>query len=1052
MIARAWGGVAALAAGSLLLACTGPPATPPTTRPPLFEATPSPPSRSVAQWRYHPLHSASLQARQELGHGRSLFVGRLGERWLVDEEQQQVIAAAELAPQALIAVLPQPGGAWAFVGERGSVYQAASPLGALSTQRDPPQPLREVSAADGALLATGQYGQLWRSGDAGASWQTVGPAGVRFSDVALGRQGHALALAVPEQHWFSPDAGKTWQLQGSAPLGLLALLGQAGEVVVRGVLGRYRWSQSPVGGAFAPLAVDSVPELQLPLSPPRGPSASALLERRAVVLGQRYHEVERAGGEATSGAQGKSVWRLWSGAFDGALSPRELPDLGHCSQLMLAGFEHSLTLACLRGKRLPQGSDVPLELWHSRDEGHAFEQLKLPLHGNPNRLQFAAGAAGVVLLGGACAGSGCEPQGLLRVQLSAAGKAKAVPSVMPSLVGDVQALLFSRDGKRVYAFGSRSKSDVLGAFISEDGGVTFDPRDVDGVKLRRDASSASAIVEARAAEDSSISLVFASLAGSDIRLVLLDEQARVLALSAAPSERASIAAYGARAVAVERNGSQIWESANAGSSWLPAGQLPAVVCTPGSQRNECVVDIACQRQGCVFGTALTRLGWSPMGAPAAEAAFDESDKDPAEPLLPALSCALADEQWQRLPLVQRAPSADQAAIGNFAWFALGDSPIDGEVVLYRARGDQKHALERRSLLAPAREAAAIAYHPSLQVEGAVAIRYRIPPAFGQALGQVEVAWEDLVHGTSKQLRLQVDSGFRNHDAQGRRGEAQRADPELVSIADGGVYLRVHAERSGQQPTYFVDGTRVVQLPQVTWPNELAAARDEWIRVGQSHFPILFLGSTALARASLHEQDWSFSAHSVGWVRPEEFGLQQAMDLTYWQGRPALHLAWHDPDRGKGWATVLPFAEGEPVFTSPIAVPTQGDLPALPAACSAEQRAHSPRVVAEAQHGARHPLLISDAAQVYTLFTDKAVLHGAPEQPCVAAFEASLPDATVRDGAAPLWAIVEPGEGGVGWLFRRAEETEESASEVEFRSMSCRYDDDATAPAELPAGD
>jgi hypothetical protein len=244
----------------------------------------------------------------------------------------------------------------------------------------------------------------------------------------------------------------------------------------------------------------------------------------------------------------------------------------------------------------------------------------------------------------------------------------------------------------------------------------------------------------------------------------------------------------------------------------------------------------------------------------------------------------------------------------------------------------------------------------------------------------------------------------------------------------------------------------VQLPQLTWPNELAGARDEWIRVGKSHFPILFLGTTALARASLQGQGWSFSAHSVGWVRPEEFGLEQAMDLTYWQGRPALHLAWHDPDRGGGWATVLPFAEGDRVFASPIAVPTQGDLPAAPAACSAQQRAHSPRVVAEAQRGLRHPVLVADAAQVHTLFTDKAVLFGTPEQPCVGAFEASLPDALVRDGSAPLWAIVGPGEGSASWLFRRSEETEESESEVEFRSMNCRLDESASAPSEIPAGD
>jgi hypothetical protein len=442
----------------------------------------------------------------------------------------------------------------------------------------------------------------------------------------------------------------------------------------------------------------------------------------------------------------------------------------------------------------------------------------------------------------------------------------------------------------------------------------------------------------------------------------------------------------------------------------------------------------------VFGESLTRVGWDDSEAQAASPRGQQSvptagSKD--EPRLAPIECQLTDREWQRLGLGASPPTADQAALGSYAWFVVADDPSTTEVVVWRARREslvEQAAVEKRQLLTPLSDPAHFAYLASLQVEGAAAIRYRIPERVGASIGRVEVAWEDVIHGMSQRVVLPEAGPYRNDDTAKIGEAAERAVPALISVTHGGLYLQIHGESSRDQATLFLDAQGVHRLPEMSWPDGLARARGEFVRVGNSHQPILFLGSTAVVRASPHANSWTFLAHSVGWADPESFGSDQTLALGYWQGRPALHLGWSEPNVTSASAVVLPFREQGGVFAEPMVVPTQADLASVPQTCEPQAFADTPRVVAEPLWGTRHVVTVSDGGESFALLTGAAVLHGSKQQPCTAAFEAEAMTHRRDDVHSGIITIDAPER---SWLFRR---TKDAA--LEYRRMSC----DVSAPS------
>lgn len=1012
---------------------------------PAAQAAHTPVAKPV--WYYHPSHAPSLLARYPLDAQRALYLGRHGDRWLADGSQHSVQVAADMAPKALLAAVPNADHSWSFVAVDGTVYRSATALGAFEHRQPPPVPMVEVTVdkAD-TLLGVAPGGRLWRSANLGRTWQAVGPAGLRFADVAFARDGTALAFSVPEQHWLSTDQGHSWSPAGPA-FGALLLSSQNGEVHAQGVLGRYRWqrpSTSLGAGAGSSGAFEHDPapaeKLELPFAPPRGPSAAALLAQRAVIVGGDYFELTPAPRESSSNSPASRSWQLYSGSLRGPLQATTLTQ-PQCDAVEISGYSQWLWLACAQaeGRRETADGDV-VELWSSADSGRTWTRVTRVTHASLKLLTFAVGERGRLLLSGTCseAKRGCLPQGIQYVAAAASSPlgapvaANLQQSIAPSLAGSAERVLFAPNGRTVYALARSNKNDLLTLFVSRDGGVHFVPKSVAGVSLRRDGSSLG-ITAASVSDEDSIGIAFSSLPASSARLLWLDAEGRVLGLSAPPKDRVTLAMQGARAVAIDRNGIGVWESRNGGASWVDRPPLPGAVCVPSARSNDCPVDVVCAEAGCVFAESLTRVGWDEPAAMVqqASAVATSDDTAHAEPQRAAIACRLTDPEWQRLGLDASPPTADQAALGGDAWFVVADDASSAEVALWRAPREQAAAVEKRQLLAPLNDATRFAYQASLQVEGAAAIRYRVPNRVGAPIGPVDVAWEDLIHGTSSRSVLPEAGPYQSDDSTKTAAGAERALPALVSITHGGLYLQVHGESVRDQSTFFFDNKGVTRLPDLSWPAGLAGARGEYLHVGQTHQPILFLGSSAVVRAAQHGSSWTFAAHSVGWADPDQYASEQELTLSYWRGRPALQLAWRDSKAATGNAVVLPFQEQGALFGAALEAPTQAHLPVQPPACPATALSETPRVVAQPEWGTRHRVTISDAASSYALLTAAAVLHGTNQQPCVAAYEATT--LTERRDEL-LSALIDTGGPGRAWLFRQMRD-----ASLEYRRMSCEFD-------------
>src|SRR5690606_5129493 len=130
----------------------------------------------------------------------------------------------------------------------------------------------------------------------------------------------------------------------------------------------------------------------------------------------------------------------------------------------------------------------------------------------------------------------------------------------------------------------------------------------------------------------------------------------------------------------------------------------------------------------------------------------------------------------------------------------------------------------------------------------------------------------------------------DHEGGGGSG-ASRAQPDLLSIAEGGLYLRVHAKAGERQPTFFFDGKTVTELPPVEWPPTVVrAGRGEMAHIGGAHLFLKILGrGAALVRASVQGGRTEFAGYTLGLISPSQFGVAELGGISYVKGDAALHL-------------------------------------------------------------------------------------------------------------------------------------------------------------------
>lgn len=1030
-----------------LIACAGP-APKAGARASLLEpAQPVERGLSPAEWRYHPRKPARLVQSYALGGGQRLFVGALGERWLA--EGGRATPASSLAPETLVGALaPSDDAGWVFIGRSGSAYRADSPLGALLTSSTPRERLARVAVARTSLIGISAEAHLLVSDEAGLSWKAVGPDGARFAEV-LSASPHALALEVPERLWWSGDDGLHWQPLATEPFGAERLVtdAEAGPVVTSALGARVVDLRDRAGAppALAPLGrVPRLAEPDLNAAPLEGPSARAIVRGRAFSRHGRYFEVELG-----------ALAEVSSGDFTGRLASRRTPLFSACHDIEVAGFGAWVYAACTRER---VGSARQFEFFRSEDHGQSFTREAYTARGDVEHVALAVGDGGVLIATGFCPRDenlpGCRPRG---IQMRRAGDADGgvehdlFPVPASALEDSALALTFSHDGKRAYAVGQRTKGDALFAFVAEDlqAGFSAHPiaRTEDG-----DLTGPLGVSSFAAAPDGHVSLVLSGASGA-ARLVLLDAAGRTLASNPPPIPSASIGAHGTRALAVASD--EVWESLDGGQHWESVGRAPNVSCSGGATR--CAIPIACERDACAISDNVTRVGWGGQS---------RESLPLMPPLMPprggreravaeAWSCDLAHSEWEPLAGVERLPDASQAALGKAAWFALATQDTTASAGLWLAdvqRPGLGRAREVRysELLAPSERSAELAYHASLQVEGAAALRYAIPGDARRSstdLAHVEVAWENLLEQRRGNAVIADAGPAQPGDFNKSEGPARRAHPDLLSITSGGIYVRVHSAAQAQQPSYFLDGRAIEEVPRVAWPNPLPKGSGmEIVRIGGEHVPLSFLNQSAtVVRARWRGGRWQHDAMSLGFTDPEGFDLRQARDISYIRSRPGIH--WATRHGGQSDAFVFPLQAEGPVFGAALRVPTQLALSERPQPCTARQRSETPRVVAPREPGRRHPVLVHDPVEpLRVLLTDSAVLHGTVESPCAAAFDAELVKTPGTPGNARERALLSLD--GPSWLFRGSPEGGRRETRVEYRAMTCRPDPGAELPPEL----
>ncbi|HSC88624.1 MAG TPA: hypothetical protein VLC09_15180 [Polyangiaceae bacterium] len=976
-------------------------------------ALPPPPST----WVFHPRTAAQLAATLALPEGRRLEVDRAGNRWLVGADGQ-VEASAYGAPEALVGVLPEGNGV-AVLGESGAVYWSSRWLGPFEVTRRPPRPFVRAAAGGKRLLGVSEAGQLFASEDAGQGWtQLALPTHV--TDVVLDAEGTALVLGTPER-WFRRQAAAAdfvalpWSSVGPLALGRTA----RGGIRVDGLLAHYLLEGDR-------LTRDDSPAPALPSRPqPPFVDAQTFVSGRAAWSGEEVVVFEEGKG---SGAPQK----LLRGAFSGPLTSQELgKTFAGCGRARLALGGSWLHVVCAD----PRSSGVSprLLLWSSADGGHTFTPRSLALRGTIQNLVLAASERGDLAFAGVCPAettdAGCQPRD---VQLLRAGGSRLEP--LPFVdTGRPAALAFF--AQRLWALGRRVKDAHLTlqgveGWAEAPRGATAAARLVVWFDLERETAlpvdgSAGSVELAPGADALGVSV---GLAGG-LHVATLSAQGELLGNGWAPAGADVVSGAGAHWLAIDRRSSSAWESNDGGVAWRRV-ELPRALCSgpPAAPGRACSAPLVCREAGCLVGSELTRIGWG-GGEGGTSPTLASPGSSPATAVELVARCVDVAPR-EELPQLHWLPGASEAALGDVAFAGV---EIDQEhaalLALHAPLGQKK--LVRRPLLEPVAEPERYALAVSPQVEGSAALRYRLPDgaAADGRLTDVEVAWDSRISGVLGKGRLAGAQRSEAGDFESRGARSARARPELLSVAGDGLYLRLHAQQASQA-SYFFQGDRVRVVAETRWPEGQQGER-EFLQFRGHDVPLLWLRD---GRVVLTAYGGEFLPYLLSPL--QQRATVQSTGIAY-RGQDVGLLSILADRAGTYWSARVSFVNERGVAGPDVAVPLLPDTRGRIRACSAEERAKTTRVVAPAQPSVpREVSLELRGAEPERLQTRRAVLHGTPEDPCIAAYEAELPESTSRL-ARLLWL---PGEGNVSWLFRQ----ERSSRAMTVQALSC-----AAPSAEAP---
>lgn len=928
----------------------------------------------------------------------------------------QASAAADVALESLVGLVQRPGSSWLFIGASGALYETDEPLGNFRRSIGTPTNFQRVVGNGKTTLAATPSGELFRLND--TKWQAINIGRSRVYDIAVNDDGSALVLALPEKIFATVDGQAFTEISAGGTVGARRV-GRTPEGVlgVQGVLGTIVWDPKKSPATSRTNDTIEARDVQPALDLHTVPTASAVVEGRAVLDGDRYIEIGLV--DAESG-----TWGLSTGSFTGPLTTTPLSDTKDCVWMRVGARGRHVMTVC--GKTNDEGNTLAL-VRTSHDGGSTFGAPLEFATADSDFLQLAVAGDGSALVTGLCKtranASGCSgsPPVLLQTEPTSTatnsgsdkpktnnlGTLTSILAATPPLMGLPISPAFSVDGKSAYFLARRAKDERLALFVSHDAGRTFTERALDAHPGRpsrdpeaeetgegepsEESFEPSDLTTLRPSDDGTLSMVLTTSHG--LSYLTTDEDGHVLGMSQPPVEQALVAGYGRRVIAISSTAMldrtvttdipvTAWESNDGGAMWNEIRVTHAVE----REIYAGPMTATCASAGCLIGTTITRVGWEGQtdGPAINRLKHPELQKTPS--VRTPFVCTLDPKTpWKRVEHVWNGPTLSTIARGRAMWSILSFDPLTSSVATTAAllpdRGEGPARVATRTMFGPASKGTTYAVDVSLQVEGYAAARVRAPEADkpNGPMRNVEVAWENYFDGTSKQTTIPDVGTFDRNDVH-QIGPLYVLDTGLMSVAAGAIFVNPHSHGSGEKRLFLLDAQGKRSTPVFPeWPSLLkfgetnlhgdtAIVEGKPMAVGTvEKFLGNELGPLTMILASTEEKGLS-RATAMALFLPTEANRARALDQD-WTYRGATEVGVvglvSEPRAGRASGMFLPY-RAEAGFGVPIDVPTPFDLPDLPRPCKAEERRTTTRVVAHPMSGSdfmypghRHPVIVTE---------------------------------------------------------------------------------------------
>ena len=982
-----------------------------------------------ARWVYAPAAADVMRGRVALPDGSQIYFGNAGQRWRVAADGSSE-AAGELADDVLVAVTRTEAGAWLFVGQQGRIFEAKEPLGPIVRTSSPPEPMRRSSASGDRVLSVTAGGSLLRSLDGGRTFARVGDPVARYADVLFVSGDEALALTLPERLERSTDGGGTFLPVDRPAVGALGLLCTADGVAVVG----YRGAEAVIGTSTTARTEDlAVPAPEGRMPPANGLGSLLAFDEGRIVAVSRF--AGKRGTELARGPIGKRLsLERWESADD--------------CQLSIAARSGYIYAVCEHHEKPGRATAFELRRWRQPSEE---PEIVTGLIGNPAEARLVAGPHDTILIGGLCRrGAACTdaplvlsgfrdvvPDLLPETTSSGGGSGRAIPpsafvaAAAPQMQGKPLAMAFAASGA-AFMVGLRAKMpNTLALFVSHDDGRTFAPRALPPELAGAAKKGVSGRLRAQISTDEAgiVSLALESPEG--VAAATTDEDGRVLAWGAPEGSSAwtTLGISGRRMLAVDRTAAH--ESLDGGATWRLLDPVGTLTCGTG----RCERPVACASEGCLVGQDIARLGWGgrstrtrPPPAPRDDALAALGP--PPSPIV----CRLGKDKWLPFPPGEAAlPTALQADRGKTAWAVLHTGPGGTASMVHGVPGAVPR-LDVRPLLRALPRGAQAALAASSQLEGGVALRYRVTSDVegmlnvGKPGRDIEVAWENLFEGKITHANLPGQLQLAADDAAPWTTDVLRAQPGLLTVSQGGMLVRVQSGRGAIQTIDLrgvIDTLEAKEAPPIEVDGEAVPFRIDGVRVGGKSLQV---GLSPYGVLRLDPRPGGFSLGIPG-----DGPRADAVDLAYRGTEPFLLHVFRPPGNGSDAGTVHAFRHDGPALGPGIPIPTQRDLLTTFRPCTDADRSATHRIVARRGRPTVRGLVLEapDGGFFAGAVSEEMVLYGTPAAPCASVLDART--VTDEDTGVPSdRALVMLSDLEHSWFFRRTER-----APVEARTMRCR---------------